>query len=399
MRTTNTTVSLPKFFLTIIYSFVVLNVVTYDIFVSNLSMMRKYFGVSEFIMSISMVMGPLLAALSGLVYGFLSDTRGRKPIMNSSLALVFMGGIISAMADHIESFMIGRVLQALGAGGLLNIAIAMLGDVMTGARYAKSIATVSLLFPITYAVCPYFGAYLAKTLGWESNFLFMTLLSAIFFLVFKFYMPETLQRSQSALPIRSLVPKILSYLKPNHFMSLSLLHSFTLMMPIMYVTNNAYLFVENYGVSNSMFALLQLIPITTCIISTSIYKAIVEKIGYEKAYQIGIFSMMVFLALNLLSLVFSYSNLWSILLINSQFFIGMPFITTTAATQAFDSTIDDRGFAVAFVSMMRNFCMAFGVFVVTYFYNKTAVPLHILSVCSAALIVSLYFYEKNHYTD
>src|SRR4051812_27332979 len=58
-------------------------------------------------------------AFATLVYGSLSDRYGRRPVLLSGLALFLIGSALSAFASSVSLLILGRVVQAVGAGSVL----------------------------------------------------------------------------------------------------------------------------------------------------------------------------------------------------------------------------------------------------------------------------------------
>src|SRR5882757_6558448 len=68
-------------------------------------------------------------AFATLFYGSLSDRYGRRPVLLSGLALFLIGSALSAAADSIVPLVLGRFLQALGAGCGITLGRAIAQDV------------------------------------------------------------------------------------------------------------------------------------------------------------------------------------------------------------------------------------------------------------------------------
>src|SRR5450755_3525497 len=68
-------------------------------------------------------------AFATLFYGSLSDRYGRRPVLLSGLALFLIGSALSAAADSIVPLVLGRFLQAIGAGCGITLGRAIAQDV------------------------------------------------------------------------------------------------------------------------------------------------------------------------------------------------------------------------------------------------------------------------------
>jgi EmrB/QacA subfamily drug resistance transporter len=111
------------------------------------------------------------------VYGKLSDTHGRKPLFVTAIAVFLAGSVLCAFAASMPMLAAFRAFQGIGAGGILALTSAVLGDVVPPRERAK----YGGFFIATYAVAslagPVTGGVLAgqRTLlgvdGWRWIFL------------------------------------------------------------------------------------------------------------------------------------------------------------------------------------------------------------------------------------
>src|SRR5579864_1330551 len=85
-------------------------------------------------------------AFATLFYGSLSDRYGRRPILLSGLALFLVGSAISALADSMLPLVIGRLVQAIGAGCGITLVRAIAQDVYGPSRLVKAIAYLTMAY-------------------------------------------------------------------------------------------------------------------------------------------------------------------------------------------------------------------------------------------------------------
>src|SRR5579859_4210560 len=78
-------------------------------------------------------------AFATLVYGSLSDRYGRRPVLLSGLCLFLIGSAISAVANSVFPLIVGRMVQAVGAGCGITLVRAIAQDVYGPARMVKAI--------------------------------------------------------------------------------------------------------------------------------------------------------------------------------------------------------------------------------------------------------------------
>ena len=109
-------------------------------------------------------------AFSTLFYGSLSDRYGRRPMLMSGLALFLLGSIVSAIAGTPGALLLGRLVQAIGAGCALTLVRAIARDAYQPDQLVKAIAYLTMFGTLGPMVSPFIGGVLTDTLGWRSVF-------------------------------------------------------------------------------------------------------------------------------------------------------------------------------------------------------------------------------------
>ncbi len=131
--------------------------------------------------------------ISQLIYGPISDGYGRRKPMVVGLFLCSLGSLICFVAPNIETLLLGRLCQALGAGATLAVGTAILHDLFLGPTLSKYMSYAGVVFVVSLALAPLLGGYIQTYLGWRAIFALTTMLSILAFIVFIFKIPETNQ--------------------------------------------------------------------------------------------------------------------------------------------------------------------------------------------------------------
>jgi DHA1 family bicyclomycin/chloramphenicol resistance-like MFS transporter len=122
-------------------------------------------------------------AFATLVYGSLSDRYGRRPVLLSGLCLFVVGSAISAMADSVLALVLGRLVQAIGAGCGITLVRAIAQDVYGPARLVKAIAYLTMAYTIGPMIAPMVGGILIDAFGWRSVFDFALVVGVVIALI------------------------------------------------------------------------------------------------------------------------------------------------------------------------------------------------------------------------
>ena len=109
-------------------------------------------------------------AFATLFYGSLSDRYGRRPVLLSGLALFLFGSVVSPIAETANALVLGRLIQAIGAGCALTLVRAIARDAYRAEQLVKAIAYLTMFGTLGPMISPIIGGVLTDTLGWRSVF-------------------------------------------------------------------------------------------------------------------------------------------------------------------------------------------------------------------------------------
>ncbi len=112
----------------------------------------------------------LASTVSVPIYGKLSDLYGRRPFFITSMVLFLLGSALSGMAQDMTQLIIFRGVQGLGAGGMMPIAIAIIGDIFPPAERGKWQGLLMSVFGLSTIVGPTLGGWLTDNWGWRWTF-------------------------------------------------------------------------------------------------------------------------------------------------------------------------------------------------------------------------------------
>ncbi len=102
--------------------------------------------------------------------GRLSDILGRRAVYVGALLLFLAGSIWVPLAPDLNSFIVGRVLTALGGGAMVPVAMAVVGDVYPREKRASALGTLGAIDTAGWVWGPLYGALLIRFLSWQWQF-------------------------------------------------------------------------------------------------------------------------------------------------------------------------------------------------------------------------------------
>ncbi|MCW2674207.1 MAG: transporter [Frankiales bacterium] len=101
------------------------------------------------------------STVSTPLYGKLSDLYGRKPFYLFAIGIFLVGSALCGQAHSIYELAAFRALQGLGAGGLLSLAFAIIGDLVAPRERAKYQAYFTSVFATSSVLGPVLGGFFA----------------------------------------------------------------------------------------------------------------------------------------------------------------------------------------------------------------------------------------------
>lgn len=131
-----------------------------------------------------------------LIFGPLSDSFGRKPIVFIGFAVFIIASIICVTTKNFEMMLFGRILQGIGLSSPRTLSIAIVRDSYSGDYMAKVVSIVVMVFILVPVIAPTLGQFLLNFYTWKSIFYVNLIYSA--FIMFWFWkrQPETLPKER-----------------------------------------------------------------------------------------------------------------------------------------------------------------------------------------------------------
>jgi MFS family permease len=133
----------------------------------------------------------LLLATLILVGGSLGDRFGHRRVFVLGISIFTLGSVGCAVAASPGELIAARVVQALGAAGLIPGSLAVLGAAFEGERRGAAIGTWSAFAGISAVLGQVLGGYLIDTISWRVAFLVDVPLAIVVLLIVFRYVPES----------------------------------------------------------------------------------------------------------------------------------------------------------------------------------------------------------------
>ena len=101
------------------------------------------------------------------IYGKLSDIYGRKKVYAFSMVLFLIGSVLCGTASSMQQLIVFRAIQGLGAGGVLPLALIIIGELFSVEQRARMQGLFSGVWGVSSVIGPLIGGFLVDQISWQ----------------------------------------------------------------------------------------------------------------------------------------------------------------------------------------------------------------------------------------
>ncbi|WP_087018739.1 multidrug effflux MFS transporter [Thaumasiovibrio subtropicus] len=220
---------------------------------------------------------------SQLLYGPLSDSLGRKPILLIGLLLAVLGLTVSVVgAAQFEWLLAGRFIQGLGAGCCAVLARASIRDSYSAGHLTQALTWLAMVASICPIIAPVIGGFINHHFGWLAVFVVLLSYVALVWLIFVVIFKETLAKRKSIQSPKVMLKQYKQLAGSAYFVSFSAIGWLNYGLVVVAISLMPFVMQVEIGMSSDQYAMWSLLPTCGLLVGGMICNRFRPRIGTEK---------------------------------------------------------------------------------------------------------------------
>ncbi|XIH03820.1 multidrug transporter EmrD [Pantoea sp. SGAir0418] len=286
---------------------------------------------------------------SQLIYGPLSDSIGRRPVILAGMTIFAAGALIALFAPSLSVLVLGSAVQGLGTGVAGVMARTMPRDLYSGIalRQANSLLNMGIL--VSPLLAPVIGALLTHLFGWHACFAFLLLLCVGVTAAMARWLLETRPVDAPATPF---LRRYITLLSDGNFVRYLLLLIGALAGIAVFEASCGVLMAGVLGLDGLTVSILFILPIPAAFFGA--WFAGREQKSWHTLMWYGVNSCLLAGLLMWLPAWFGVMNIWTLLVPAALFFFGAGMLFPLATSGAMEPYAWLAGSAGALIGGLQN---------------------------------------------
>ena len=362
----------------------------------SITIIKADFNLTSDMVQLTLTVFIIAAGIGQLVFGFLSDRYGRRPILLTGSFLFFASSITSVFSPNILFLLTMRAVQGLGAAACMSMARVIINDSFNKTEAAEKLSLITAIMVIFPLISLILGGFIAQTIGWVGTMYVFFIFGLIILTGSVYNISETKIAKISNLNFSKIANSFLDVLKNTKFLNFTFIGSI-----------QTGVFFSSFGFMPYEFARLGVYPLEFgfWLSFTGIGYFLGNILNRNYASKYGIEALIIF------GSFFSFLSYFSMLILNLNAFthplyisipliifgLGNGFTVANCIIGGVSTTGNNSGTATGIAGALQmSSGGVIGSIIISFGGDKNFVVclLFVISLCLFALILSVFNFKN-----
>ncbi|HYC85435.1 MAG TPA: multidrug effflux MFS transporter [Chryseosolibacter sp.] len=330
-------------------------------------------------------------AAGQLAYGPLLDRFGRKKPLYAGLAVYAVASLSCALTRSVEMLIAVRFLQALGGCAGMIAAQTLVRDLFPAHRTAHVFSWMILVIAVSPMVAPTVGGYLTASLGWQSVFVTLSIITLIILILVYYLLPagNAPDKSVSLLPA-SVLRNFYAVIRNRQFLLYCVAGGLASAAPFAFIAGSADVYINRYGTSEQVYGWIFALVGGTIIACAQLNHVLLRKFSSHRIISISMIYQGIMGAILVAGVVTGIFGILT-LTIMTVLFLSVHGLTNANATAlALAPFTKNTGSAASLLGTFRMALAGVVTALVSVFHDGSAAPMvAMMAVCVFAGLMAL----------
>ena len=191
----------------------------------SITIIKADFNLTSDMVQLTLTVFIIAAGIGQLIFGFLSDRYGRRPILLTGSLLFVASSITSVFSPNILFLLIMRVVQGLGAAACMSMARVIINDSFNKTEAAEKLSLITAIMVIFPLISLILGGFIAQTIGWVGTMYVFFIFGLIILTGSVYNISETKIKKINNLNFSKITNSFLDVLKNTKFLNFTFIGS------------------------------------------------------------------------------------------------------------------------------------------------------------------------------
>ena len=322
--------------------------------------------------------------LGQLIYGPLLNRFGRKKPLYAGLFLYCITSIGCAYVTSIETLILLRFIQAIGACSATISATAMVRDLFPQHENAKIFSFLILVLSASPMLAPSIGSWLSISFGWRSIFLVLTFLIIFIFLGIFFFLPESKGADKKySLRLPSIIKNYKAVFTEPYFVIYALIGGIGFAGLFAHIASSPGVFMQHFSLTQKQYGWLFAFLASGLILASQLNTALLKRFKSEDLIARALMFQIFFSTVLVIASAARLDNFWITSALLFAYLSSIGLVMPNASALSMKPFERNAGSASALLGFIQMGLGSLATVFVGVLNIKTVFPLSVtITICS-----------------